>query len=114
HLNVFFSREIKGKSGEDLVEKQAAEQGLMPVVINEETEYGYTDENRHMVKSFLAGKMPLENFEHGLRVTQILMACYMAAERCEKLSFPPKGLDKFVPAVARGTYKSSDALKGKK
>ncbi len=114
HLNVFFSRDVKGKSGEDLVEKQAAEQGLMPVVLNEETEYGYTDENRHMVKSFLAGKLPSENFHHGLRVTQILMACYMASERGEKLSFPPKGLDNFVPAVARGTYKASDALKGKK
>src|SRR5687768_8813620 len=34
-LKLFFSREVKGKSGEDLVEKQNAEMGLMPVVSNE-------------------------------------------------------------------------------
>lgn len=28
-LNVFFSREVKGKAGEDMVEKQTSEQGLM-------------------------------------------------------------------------------------
>ena len=114
HLNVFFSREVKGDAGEDIVEKQTSEQGLMPVVANEEIEYGYTDENRHMVDSFLAGREPSETFEHGLRVTQLLMACYMSAERGEKLSFPPKGLDTFVPAVARGTYRPSMATRGKK
>ena len=31
-LKLFFSREVKGKAGEDLVEKQNAEMGLMPVV----------------------------------------------------------------------------------
>ncbi|HMG95276.1 MAG TPA: Gfo/Idh/MocA family oxidoreductase, partial [Gemmatimonadaceae bacterium] len=34
-LKMFFSREVKGKSGEDLVEKQNAEMGLMPVVADE-------------------------------------------------------------------------------
>jgi len=45
-LKVFFSREVKGSQGEDLVEKQNAEIGLMPVVSDEENEYGYTSENR--------------------------------------------------------------------
>src|SRR5687768_9783782 len=40
-LKLFFSREVKGEAGEDLVEKQNAEQGLMPVVPDEEGEYGY-------------------------------------------------------------------------
>ena len=31
-LKLFFSREVKGRAGEDLVEKQNAEMGLMPVV----------------------------------------------------------------------------------
>ena len=52
-LKVFFSRQVKGRAGEDLVEKQNAEVGQMPVVSCEEFEYGYTGENRHMVESFL-------------------------------------------------------------
>ena len=36
NLKVFFSRKVKGKAGEDLVEKQNAEVGLMPVVSDEE------------------------------------------------------------------------------
>lgn len=112
HLNVFFSREVKGAAGEDIVEKQAAEQGLMPVVTDEESEYGYTDENRHMVRCFLDGRMPAESFNDGLEVTRLLMACYMAAERGERLAYPPKGLDTYVPSVARGTYRATDVFKG--
>src|SRR4029079_4971154 len=48
-LKLFFSREVKGKSGEDLVEKQNAEMGLMPVVAEEAAAYGYEGENRHFV-----------------------------------------------------------------
>ena len=39
---VFLSREVEGEAGEDLVEKQNAEQGLMPVVGDEAATYGYT------------------------------------------------------------------------
>jgi predicted dehydrogenase len=64
-LKVFFSREVSGEAGEDLVEKQNAESGEMPVVSSEIDAYGYTAENRHMVESFLAGKRLLENFDDG-------------------------------------------------
>ena len=47
---------------------------LMPVVADEESEYGYLGENRHMVHSFLAGSRPAENFADGLNVTELLMA----------------------------------------
>jgi predicted dehydrogenase len=50
---IFFSRNVHGASGEDLVEKQNAEQGLMPVVANESAEYGYEAENRYFVRFFL-------------------------------------------------------------
>ena len=72
-LKVFFSRAVTGETGEDLVEKQNAEMGLMPVVSDEESEYGYLGENRHMVKCFLAGKRPEESFEDGLNVTELLL-----------------------------------------
>ena len=103
-LKLFFSREVKGKSGEDLIEKQNAELGLMPVVADEPSVYGYAAENRHMARAFLSGEMPMLTFEDGLEVVRILMAAYMAAERGQTLEFPPPGLDSFVPAVAKGTW----------
>lgn len=103
-LKVFFSRNVTGKAGEDLVEKQNAETGLMPVVSSETTEYGYTDENRHMVQSFLAGRRPLENFDDGVEVTALLMAAYMSAEQERTVHLPVAGLDDFIPAVARGEW----------
>jgi predicted dehydrogenase len=103
-LKVFFSRGVQGDSGEDLVEKQNAEMGLMPVISSEETEYGYIGENRHMIQSFLNGKRPEENFSDGLNVAELLMAAYMSAEQEKTLVYPPPGLDTFIPAVARGAW----------
>jgi len=103
-LKVFFSREVVGSAGEDLVEKQNAESGGMPVVSNEAEAYGYTAENRHMVESFLAGKRPDENFDDGLNVTELLMTAYMSAEQGKTISFPPSDLDTYVPSVAKGEW----------
>jgi len=33
------------------------------------------------------------------------MTAYMSAEQGKTLSFPPRGLDDFVPQVAKGTWK---------
>jgi hypothetical protein len=33
------------------------------------------------------------------------MAAYQSAEQRKTLNFPPRGLDKFVPAVAQGKWK---------
>jgi predicted dehydrogenase len=103
-LKVFFSRKVTGKAGEDLVEKQNAEIGLMPVVSDEEIGYGYTAEDRHMVQSFLKGVRPTENFDDGVSVAELLMAAYMSAEKQKSLPFPPPGLANFIPAVARGKW----------
>jgi len=99
-LALFFSRAVEQQAGEDLVEKQSAESGLMPVVPNEAAAYGYEDEDRHMVRSFLAGERPRETFDDGLAVTELLMAAYMSAEQERTITFPPGGLETFVPAVA--------------
>ncbi len=103
-LKVFFSRKVAGAEAEDLVEKQNAESGEMPVVSSETDTYGYTAENRHMVQSFLAGKRPKENFDDGVNVTELLMTAYMSAEQDKTIPFPPPGLDDFVPAVAKGEW----------
>jgi predicted dehydrogenase len=103
-LKLFFSREVKGKAGEDLVEKQNAEMGMMPVIAEEAAAYGYEAENRHFVRAFLSGKKGMLTFDDGVEVMQILMAAYMSAEKGRTLDFPPKGLDKFSPEVARGKW----------
>jgi predicted dehydrogenase len=104
-LKVFFSRAVQAKAGEDLVEKQNAEIGLMPVIANEAAAYGYENEDRHFVRAFLGKEAPLLTFDDGLEVVRLLMAAYQSAEQGKTLAFPPRGLDKFVPAVAQGKWK---------
>lgn len=103
-LKIFFSRNVQGESGEDLVEKQNAEHGLMPVVPNEAAEYGYEGENRYFTRCFLRGEQPELNFYDGLAVTELLMAAYKSAEEERTLELTPGAFDDFVPAVARGTW----------
>ena len=107
-LKVFFSRKVAGSEGEDLVEKQNAESGGMPVVSNEAEAYGYTAENRHMVQSFLNGKRPEENFDDGVEVTRLLMAAYMSAEQGKTIQLPNADIDTFKPAVAQGEWNPKD------
>jgi predicted dehydrogenase len=103
-LKLFFSREVKGKTGEDLVEKQNAETGLMPVVADEPVAYGYEAEDRHFVRAFLGKESPRLTFADGLEVVKLLMTAYQSAEQDRTLEYPPEGLDSFVPAVAQGTW----------
>ena len=107
-LKVFFSRKVSGSEGEDLVEKQNAESGGMPVVSNEAEVYGYSAENRHMVESFLNGKRPDENFDDGLEVTRLLMAAYMSAEQEKTIKLPNDNIETFIPAVAEGKWNPKD------
>src|SRR5690606_10721254 len=101
-LKVFMSRAVTGSEGEDLVEKQNAEQGLMPVLEDEAGVYGYTDENRHMVECFRKGETPLETFHDGLAVVEMLMGLYLSAELGRTVAFPAPELEDYVPVVARG------------
>lgn len=105
-LKLFLSREVKGEAGQDLVEKQNAEQGLMPVVGNEAAEYGYESQNRYFVQCFLDGRQPEESFYDGLEVTDLLMTAYMSAEQERTIPFRPEGLDTYVPLVAKGLWKA--------
>jgi predicted dehydrogenase len=101
-LQLFFSREVKGPEGEDLVEKQNAETGVMPVVAEEGAAYGYEAENRHFVRAFL-GKEPIGlTFEDGVEVVRVLMTAYRSAEEGVTLDYPPAGIEQFVPDVAQG------------
>ena len=89
---VFLSRRLHGLAGEDLVEKQNAEQGLMPLVGNESAEYGYEAENRAFVTAFANGVQPELDFHAGRDVTELLMTCYMSAEQGRVIPWKPEGL----------------------
>ncbi len=102
---VFFSRRVQGEAGEDLVEKQNAEQGLMPFLAEEAFTYGYVAENQHMVQSFLEGRRPYTTLEEGLRVTELLMAAYLSAETGALVPLSEANLADFVPAVQRGAWR---------
>jgi hypothetical protein len=51
------------------------------------------------------GAMPDETWDDGLAVTEVLMACYLSAERGAAVHFPEPELESFVPAVARGEWR---------
>jgi predicted dehydrogenase len=104
-LKLFFSREVRGSAGEDLVEKQNAETGQMPVVAGEAAAYGYEAENRHFVRAFLGLEPPKLTFDDGVEIVELLMAAYQSAEEERTLAFPPPGIEAFVPAVARGEWR---------
>lgn len=100
-LNVFLSRNVTGKQGEDLVEKQNSEQGLMPIAEDEAHLYGYVAENRHMVSRFRDGKMPDLTFDDGCDVVRTLMALYRSAETGQTVRLADEDLSDYVPPVAR-------------
>ncbi|MBU6166079.1 MAG: Gfo/Idh/MocA family oxidoreductase [Alphaproteobacteria bacterium] len=101
-LKLFLSRNVTGAQGEDLVEKQNAEQGEMPIVPDEAGIYGYTLENRHMVETFRHGIMPMETFHDGLDVVRLVMALYRSAETGTTIDPGDPLLETYVPVPARG------------
>jgi predicted dehydrogenase len=103
---LFIGRNLERtqQAGEDLLEKQNAETGLMPVLADEAFSYGYTHEDRHMVEAFAAGRRPQETLDDGLVVTELLMAAYRSAETGGTVLLPAEGLEEFVPKVASGTW----------
>jgi len=103
-LSVFFSRNVKTPPSEEFVEKQTAEQGFIPVVPDEAVAYGYQHENRHMVRCFLEGRMPDENWGDGLLVTGLMMAAYKSAEKGRAIEYDSRSLRGFTPAAARGAW----------
>ena len=113
-LDLFFSREVRGRAGEDLVEKQNADGGQMPVVADEPAAYGYVAEDRHFVRAFQGKERARLTFADGVEVVQLLMAGYQSAEQGKTLRFPPPGLDRFVPAVARGEWSPPRAGGGRR
>jgi predicted dehydrogenase len=104
-LKLFFSREVRGAAGEDLVEKQQAETGVMPVVPAEQLVYGYEGEDRHFARVFLGLEEPRLTFADGLEVVKLLMTAYQSAEQGRTVDYPGENLDTFTSAVSRYEWK---------
>jgi len=100
-LKIFLSRAVTGSAGEDLVEKQSVEQGSMPVMEDEAGTYGYTAENRHMVESFRDRRAPVETFDDGVVLVEMLMALDCSAELGRTLSLPDPAVETYIPLAAR-------------
>ena len=103
-LKLFFSRAVRGTAGEDMIEKQNAEMGLMPVVPGEAAAYGYEAEDRHFTRCFLGTERPILTFADGVEVVRLLMAAYRSAEEGRTVDFPPEGEREYVPGVAKGQW----------
>ena len=107
-LKIFLSRAIEGEGGEDLVEKQNAEQGLMPIIEDEAGIYGYIGENRHMVHCFRNGVCPTETFHDGVEVVRIIMGLYKSAELGRMLDLADEDLETYVPVPARSLPEAAE------
>ncbi len=102
NLKVFVGDGVGGSPWhEELVEKQNAERGLLAVVEDEATTYGYVAENRHMVEAFRHHRSPLETLHDGVATIEWLMALYLSSERQTSVALPDGHLESYVPAVAR-------------
>jgi predicted dehydrogenase len=104
-LNIFLGRNVAAEASEDFIEKQAAEQGLIPVIADEAAAYGYVAECRHMVDALSRGVMPRENWHDGLLITRLMMLAYKSSEEKRALRFSEDAVRGYRPSVADGKWK---------
>jgi predicted dehydrogenase len=107
-LNIFIGDAAAERvaDGESALEKATATRGLLAVQSNEADLYGYVDENKDAVQSFMRGHDALLPFSYGLEITRLVMASYMSAELGKTINLKdPKvqqDLENFVPLVQQG------------
>ncbi|MFN8582134.1 MAG: hypothetical protein U0163_14315 [Gemmatimonadaceae bacterium] len=95
---------MKGRSGEDLVEKQNAEMGVMPVV-REVRRVRLHGEDRHFVRAFQEEAARL-TFADGVEVVKMLMTAYRAPSRARRSVSAQRG-SKVIPSAVAGAREGS-------
>lgn len=100
--SIFLSSRVGTARGGPLLEKQNAEQGLLPLIEDEAATYGYVLENAHISSAFREGVQPEESFSDGVEVMTLLMALYRSAEEGRTVNLPDATLEEFTPQVAWG------------
>jgi predicted dehydrogenase len=97
---------------ESAMEKSTASRGLMAVHYNEADIYGYTEENRDMIRAFSEGRDALLSWEYGLETVRLVMAAYLAHERGRTVDLTDekvnRELETYVPLIQQG--KGADLL----
>jgi predicted dehydrogenase len=91
---------------ETAVEKSTATRGLIAVHPNEADLYGYNVIFEDARDAFLQGKDAFLNWEYGLKVTKLVQAAYLAAERRQTIDLTDpateKELDSYTSLIAQG------------
>jgi predicted dehydrogenase len=100
--SIFVSSRVGTALGGPILEKQNAEQGLLPLIEDEAATYGYVLENAHISSAFREGVQPEESFSDGVEVMALLMALYRSAEEGRSVNLPDSKLEEFTPQVAGG------------
>jgi predicted dehydrogenase len=107
-LTVFVGDEAAQSiaDAEMAMEKSTASRGLIAVHYNEADIYGYTDENRDMVRAFSEGRDATFNWEFGLETIRLVMAAYLADERGSTVDLSDPRilgeLETYVPLIQQG------------
>lgn len=107
--NIFISETVGEGSG-DLMEKQAAQQGRMPVEPLGVVNGGYVNQTRDVVESFRAGENSRFDLEDGVRTMELCMASYKAAEEGVAVDVQSVDLGEYVPAPVRREFQSGPVL----
>jgi predicted dehydrogenase len=91
---------------ETALEKATASRGLLAVQYNEADLYGYTDENEETAQAFLAGRDGFLNWNYGLKITKLVMAAYMSAEKKKVIDLTDTTvqdeLETYIPLIQQG------------
>lgn len=101
--NVFFSSAVASSDGE-LMEKQAATQGRLPVESMGVVNGGYVNQTRDIVDAFREDGRPRFDLEDGLQTIELCMASYKSAEEGERIDLQTANLEEYVPEPARGDF----------
>jgi predicted dehydrogenase len=107
-LEIFIADEAAEAvaDAESALEKATATRGLMAIPTNEADEYGYVQETRDTARALLNNQKPLLDWEYGLKVTELIQAAYMAAEKKKTIDLTDpnikKELKNYEPLVAQG------------
>ncbi|MGC9145532.1 MAG: Gfo/Idh/MocA family protein [Nitrososphaeria archaeon] len=104
-LTLFFSHNLNLSKVTEIVEKQNAIEGNMPVIANEPYTYGYQGVDENVINSFLKNELPYENLDDALFITSLQMLAYYSAEKGQKIRYDISVIENYTPSVSQGRWK---------